>query len=335
MHYDACDDFTILSNDLTQVRGLTVCGLVRNEMYFLPAFLDHYRNLGVERFVLLDDQSDDGTRDYLAAQADVMTLSSGRRYGDTHVAETGPLAGKPSPMFRVWKTLLMQKFCIGQWALCLDADEFITLPLGWRFQDLIAKLPQGAPSAITGVMLDTYPANVSDLRAAGPFDPKAAWYADGQRHLVYQNSTRDFRLVYPGMRARLMYRFGMTKGSRLGRLKRLLLGRSPYPEFNEIAKIVLMNWAMGDVFLSSHRTTQEVNRWLLLPILHFKFTPDLYRRVMEAIADNQHFMGAVEYHQLHNLLTRMEAAGGSFLYRKSHHAADFEALRKSRNAILP
>ena len=41
----------------------TVCAIVHDEMFFLPAFLAHYRRLGADRFVILDDASTDGTAD--------------------------------------------------------------------------------------------------------------------------------------------------------------------------------------------------------------------------------------------------------------------------------
>ncbi len=44
---------------------------IRNEMARLPHFLDHYRALGVGQFLIVDNASDDGTADYLAAQPDV------------------------------------------------------------------------------------------------------------------------------------------------------------------------------------------------------------------------------------------------------------------------
>ena len=39
-----------------------------------PAFLAHYRRLGADRFVILDDRSTDGTVAFLAAQPDVMVV---------------------------------------------------------------------------------------------------------------------------------------------------------------------------------------------------------------------------------------------------------------------
>ncbi len=50
--------------------------VVRNEMYFLPHFLQHYRTLGVRDFWFLDDRSEDGTREFLLAQSDCGVMPS-------------------------------------------------------------------------------------------------------------------------------------------------------------------------------------------------------------------------------------------------------------------
>ena len=44
---------------------------MRNERVRLPYFLEYYRKLGVDHFLIVDNGSDDGTREYLAEQPDV------------------------------------------------------------------------------------------------------------------------------------------------------------------------------------------------------------------------------------------------------------------------
>ena len=45
--------------------------VVHNGRPLLPSFLDHYRSIGVTRFMCVDDASKDGTIDYLLKQDDV------------------------------------------------------------------------------------------------------------------------------------------------------------------------------------------------------------------------------------------------------------------------
>ena len=52
-------------------------------------FLSHYRSLGVKRFVFIDDNSNDGTREFLFEQSDCMVLGSSYTYcGDYPIANT-------------------------------------------------------------------------------------------------------------------------------------------------------------------------------------------------------------------------------------------------------
>ena len=50
---------------------------VRNEAQRLPYFLEHHRRLGVDHFLIVDNDSDDGSRDWLAGQPDVSLWDTG------------------------------------------------------------------------------------------------------------------------------------------------------------------------------------------------------------------------------------------------------------------
>ena len=47
------DDLKVVGRELADEDALTLTSVIRNEMYYLPSFLDHYRKLGVERFARL------------------------------------------------------------------------------------------------------------------------------------------------------------------------------------------------------------------------------------------------------------------------------------------
>ncbi len=53
--------------------------VMRDEMRRLPHWMDHYRRLGVAQFLLVDNGSRDGTREFLADQADVSLWSTAAR----------------------------------------------------------------------------------------------------------------------------------------------------------------------------------------------------------------------------------------------------------------
>jgi hypothetical protein len=330
--YTAFDDLQIASNDLTGKPGLTLFSVLHNEIYFLAAFLAHYRALGVQRFVILDDCSDDATPALLAAAPDVMVLHSARRFGDRVTPQDGPLAGRETRMLPVWKTLMLQKYAPGSWALCVDADEFLVLPAGLGLPDLIARLGPDGARGVTAVMLDTYPRDITSLRAEAPFDPAAEWYFDAERHLAPRPG-RHFAIRYHGSRARLLHRHGMLKPRLAERVLHMAGLRAL--RFNTLHKIVLLKAAPGDGFLNSHWTNADARQDMLLPMMHFKFTPDLYRRTVFALQGNSYANGSAEYSQMDRLLTRMDATDASFLYSRSRRCDGFEAFRASGNAMLP
>lgn len=87
-----------------------VC-VVRNAAPYMRSFLRYYRKMGVTRFIVVDDQSDDGTTEILSSAPDVDLFSSNVRYAQ---ADRG----------RAWRDALFNLYGRGRWYLSVDADEF-------------------------------------------------------------------------------------------------------------------------------------------------------------------------------------------------------------------
>ena len=126
-------------------RGLSAFCAVKNELDILPAFLEHYRGLGVERFVMVDNASDDGTHEFLLRQPDVSLFFTDQPFYHS-------LCG------RMWTDLLSSKLALGEWTLTLDADElliyedFERVPL----PDFIASLERRQLKRLFAPLLDLY-----------------------------------------------------------------------------------------------------------------------------------------------------------------------------------
>src|SRR5262249_11263630 len=91
---------------------IPVIAVTRNEIGLLKSFLAHYRQLDVRRFLIVDDQSTDGTTAFLAAQPDVDLYRSNVRYG-------AAFAG------RLWRQMLIDRYGRDRWYVMVDADEFL------------------------------------------------------------------------------------------------------------------------------------------------------------------------------------------------------------------
>lgn len=90
-----------------EIRLFTV---VRNERARLEWFLGYYRGLGVDRFFFVDNDSTDGTREYLLAQPDVHVFHTTTSYAE----------GKSG---MVWVNALVRDFGQVGWVMYVDVDE--------------------------------------------------------------------------------------------------------------------------------------------------------------------------------------------------------------------
>jgi len=85
---------------------------LRNERARLPYFLEYYRKLGVRYFFVVDNNSDDGSTEYLKNQSDVVYFWTDGSY-------------KASAAGRYWTHELASHYGLGHWCLTLDVDELL------------------------------------------------------------------------------------------------------------------------------------------------------------------------------------------------------------------
>ena len=88
---------------------------IRNERVRLAYFLNYYRKLGVDHFFFVDNNSTDGSREYLLEQPDVSVWVSTRSY-------------KRARFGVDWQNWLLRKYGHGHWTLTVDPDEFFVYP---------------------------------------------------------------------------------------------------------------------------------------------------------------------------------------------------------------
>ena len=343
------NDLRVVSGTGVDSSGFTLLAILRNEMYFLPAFLAHYRRLGVQRFVFLDDRSDDGSFEYLLQQSDTVVVHSDFNFD--HKIDPPPAISdrvKDNRIDFLWRSILYDMFARAPardgWALLVDLDEFIHLPRGMTFPDLVARLDQQGTRALWAVMLDVYPKDIATFSASENtmrLDMSATWYFDGERH-VRLRKDRPPKMVYPGARARLYCEYGLDKlypilGVRkhdlLSRILRKARLRRRPPRYNSIVKPALLKWDRDCYFKDPHNTNIPGSVRCLLPIQHFRFSGSLAGRMRMALLENNHFLDSADYRLMSDLLHRMKKRNGTFLYGRSRPLESFEDLVETRNAV--
>jgi Glycosyl transferase family 2 len=100
---------------LIRPEGILLFSTLRNEKIRLPYFLEYYRDLGVNHFLIVDNDSTDGSREYLEIQPDVSLWTTAHSY-------------KRARFGVDWLNYLQMKYAHGHWALVVDPDEFFVYP---------------------------------------------------------------------------------------------------------------------------------------------------------------------------------------------------------------
>jgi hypothetical protein len=306
---------------------------IRDEMPMLPHFLDHYRRLGVKRFIFIDNGSVDGGKDYLCAQPDCRLFFTEQNYRESNFATS-------------WINEVIERDGIKGWTLYADIDEHLIYP-DCESQTLAAhcaSLTRRGFDAAYAIMLDMYPAedflNVKPsedtplVQAMPWFDtdyvirvwPRRPWKKGTLKHAPQ---------ILGGPRCRIQTR--LDKEAARGWLDYLMFNQVdrfidyvPLQLIPTLAQIwrleatalqkTPLNYVRpGFRYWNSHTSTNSAFSPELLVFLHFKFCSELQARFRMVRAQANHARRGLHYFQLQQALKRWK---GSLIYEGS---AKFES----------
>ena len=310
--------------------AITVCSIVKDELYHLPAFFDHYRKLGAEQFIILDDKSRDGAGEFLRSQPDCVVLESPQGFGD--ILQSGQRAGV------TWKTAIPQTFCKDKWAIYVDADELVFLPGFADIRSLVKHLERKKSQAIGAAMIDFYPASIAGFGNTEPPANREAMlarypYFDACRHLAWKAGELRPTILNGGVRERLLRKFKIEKrsdgkpvnpGKKIAKFWRHMFSRRP--NFASLHKVPLVLWTDGRTYLHSHTLNVPPDVDLILPVAHFKFTAALDSKIASALQTGAYSQSSRTYLAYRNLLEAMRQGNGSFLCENSRRFISVEDL---------
>lgn len=268
-----------VSNNTQSIRrdDILLMSVVRNEKIRLPFFLEYYRKLGVDHFMFVDNDSDDGTCDYLKDQPDVSLWHATSSY-------------KKAGYGLDWSNYLLRKYAHGHWVLTVDPDEFFVYP----FCDTRPIHALTGWLDITGVrsfgtmLIDMYPQGPVDAEpyreGQNPFD-FASWF-DAGNYMISKNPVYRNLWIQGGPRARVFFRDNPSKA----------------PALN---KIPLVKWDRRYVYVSSTHSllprglNQVYDEWggekISGALLHAKLIDTLGEKAREELQRGQHFRASGEY----------------------------------------
>lgn len=305
------DSLSVIGGQLSE-RKITVYGIFRNEMSFVQAFLQHYRSLGAEQFLILDDSSDDGTREHLLSQPDCVVLQSSLAFRQrVIVVDAGNTQERAGTLL---KSAIPKRYLPGRWAVYADADEFLFLPPGvGTLQPLVSYLERRNARSVVASLVDFYPLDLSGYNLARPATSLAELledtpYFDATPLLIVPPGEQPKRIGI-GASMRLFEKFGIREIER----PRSPTG-APRPATPRAAwlKTPLLKWD-DDVRLDgSHYANILPPADIVLTLAHFKFGPDIVRRTATAIELKSHSNNSRKYVHYDTLIRRMQETGQDF-----------------------
>ena len=260
--------------------------VLRNENIRLPHFLSHYRELGVDHFLVVDNGSEDGGAEYLSQQQDTSVWQTKSSY---HVSRFG----------LDWLTWLQMRYAHNHWCLTVDADELLVYSGDAQhdLRDLTNWLDTRGQSGFGALMLDLYPKGPLDQQeySAGQ-DPREVlgWFDDGPYRVTRQQPLGNL-WVQGGVRERAFF----TKHPR----------RSP-----TLNKMPLVRWNRRWAYVNSTHSLLPAGMNHLYDgpggsepsgvLLHTKFLPGIVSRSEIEKQRRQHFHKPQDFDHYYDCLSQ-------------------------------
>lgn len=248
------------------------CGLIcvlRNEIDRLPLFFEHYRKLGVTRFLIIDNGSDDGSHVFLLAQPDADIFL-------TRVAFRDGQAGL------YWANAVARAFCIGHWILRVDADELLVYD-GMEDRDLrqlASWLERSGLDRLFAPLLDIYPSGALGERQRPVADilREDCWF-----------DIEGYTLN------RIQAGWDLTGGAR-----RRLFGKDEDETWPPLSKYPYFRMTDDTVVFNHHWQWpyDEVTEGPQGALIHLKLIDDLAERTERFVREGQHFNQSEDYKRI-------------------------------------
>ncbi|HBE20935.1 MAG TPA: glycosyl transferase family 2 [Cyanobacteria bacterium UBA11149] len=258
------------------------CVVVRNETLRLPYFLSYYREKGVDKFLIVDNESTDDTQSYLLSQPDVYLWHSNLSFNRANFGSA-------------WFEVILRKYGVNHWCLTVDADEILYYPdcETKSIRQLCAELDGQNKKAFTAILLDMYsnlPIRETHYNQGQNF-LEVCPYFDKQFYHTKLEQGGDYKnqiLYSGGVRQRVFGRDGDYYLSKVPLLKysldRVLVGGQHFT-----------NCAPDDIALETGC------------LLHFKYFSSFLGYVAGEVSRKEHYGKGMQYQEYAKAITENNA----------------------------
>lgn len=324
---DLKNQINIISGYITDSK-LSLYSIMRDELFYLPAFFEHYRRFGVEQFIILDDASTDGTTDFLLSQPDCAVLRSKFRFGQEIEARMPDGQVQRSRAGTLFKRAIPEKFLAGRYALHADADEFLILPPEVPdFGTLLSHLKEKNIDCVAASLIEFYPTDICDI--TGDKQPNSFGemidlfpYFDAIK-LIELKHNKFPETIGDSASKRLFNKYKIRDAHYLLRKLNNFLPPSVIEALSlkyvssATLKTPIVNWRDGIWLKGSHNANVPPTHLVLLPMAHFKFTHALAEKTRSAIQTRAYAKKSRKYVHIDLLMDRMKEGDGNFVGSES------------------
>ncbi len=238
---------------------IAIC-LERNDLIKLKKVISHHRKLGVDKFVVIDNCSDDGSVEYLLKQKDVVLLRAREQYSPNRQ--------------EAWINRVIAHYGDNRWYLVVDSDELLVY---YKYKeknirDLISYYEENKIVRARAMLLDMYakPSYYTDGRAENYYKECVFFDTDSYR----RSGDHRFKCYVGGPRERVF-------------------GVSPY-----LTKYPLFYFRKKDIRINSHCMYPYLENFrgkCRLILKHYKFLPGEKEKIEQMVRDKIHYNDSIQY----------------------------------------
>jgi hypothetical protein len=289
---------------------------IRNDADRLPFFLQHYRSMGLQHFIFVDNMSEDNLYEVVRQQPDVTVF---RAEGDFKKARFG----------MDWINTILSRHCAGKWCLHVDTDEFLVTPNindadtgDTGIEGLTRRLEAHGQHALNCVMVDMYSNRPieENLCAVGQDPLSVCPLFDATGYHRHFDPVFGMDWIKGGVRGRLFFS-DILDGPALNKTP-LVLWRKHYAFVHCAHQL----WPPA-----AHGLPRRDPAAVTGALLHFKFLAQFQDKIREEAIRQQHTGEYKHYQRAEQPGFRIPCYGSTVTYRS---VADLESCGLVQRGIL-
>ena len=300
--YDVAEAFasaeikTLKNVEVTKSDLIAIC-IAKNDLIKIKKFITYHRNLGIDKFVILDNDSTDGSLEWLSKQDDVVLMQTKIPY------TTNRREG--------WVNRIIAHYGDERWYFVADSDELLDYnnSENMTIKDVINFYKKNGIVRGRAVMIDMY--------ATAPYYSKGKlenFYEECKffdSDTYYSSPRRYINLVCGGPRERV------------------------FKEAPWLTKYPLFYFRKQDVECKSHFLfpfKKNLNTECNIVLKHYKFQPSEYEKYKKIAEDGNYFKGSKQYKNYVKVWKKMKELNfmcdSTLEYKNSNSLAKINVYKK-------